>query len=166
MLAVLNIASSYILPYPLSCINIILAVLVLAILSKNNGIIVWISFASFFIIELFSVTPFGVILFSGTICILFSIWLYRHLFDNYAWYTAIILTIITLIIYNFIYLLALSILRIFNATEIIPWKLVFINFLWESIFTIIFVSIGYLILWKLAKIDRPLANESHLFKIN
>ena len=166
ILAVLNIASSYILPYPLSSINIILAILILVILSKNNGIVVWVSFASFFIIELFSVTPFGVILFSGTICILFSIWLYRHLFDNHAWYTAIILTIITLFIYNFIYVMALYILKISNGIEMIPWKFIFIIFFWESLFTVLFVLVGYIILWKFAKIDRPSLAESHIFRIN
>ena len=166
ILVVFSIATSYLLPYPFSGINIILGILILSILWKNNGIIVWISFFSYFTIELFSVTPFGIILFSGTMCILFSLWLYRHILNNRTWYVAIILTFFTLLIYYILYLLTISILQIFGVITLIPWGLIIINFLWELLFTSLFVVICYLILWHFFHAFNASVVESRVFKIN
>src|SRR3989339_708689 len=67
---------------PIRNTNLIFVFLLLYVLFNESGRVVWIAFASHALRELFSTTPFGIILAAGTLSILFSYWTLRYIFTN------------------------------------------------------------------------------------
>ncbi len=163
-MAALHIGFSYLLPYPFSKINIIFTIVILLLLWYNSGLVVWISFFSNLFIELFAVSPYGVILFSSTISILIAFWLYQNFFANRSFYAALVLTASTIFIYRLIYIFSILILKIFNIVEFLPGKLILITSLWEILFTTILVSILYFIFSLFTKKFSAAVIESSIFK--
>ncbi|MBD3311725.1 MAG: hypothetical protein GF349_04535 [Candidatus Magasanikbacteria bacterium] len=145
ILSILNIGLSYILPYPWSKINIIFAALILLMVWWESGFIVWVAFLSFFIIELFAVTPFGLILFSSTVSILISYWFYQLIFTNQSWYTAISLSFFSIFLYRLIYIIILLMLIFFGFDINYPQSQFYYILLWEMILTCALVGIIYLL---------------------
>lgn len=142
---IIDIGLSYVLPYPWSKINLLFALLIILMLWRGSGWIVWVAFFTHLIIELYTASPFGVVLASSTLSILVSFWLYKHLFTNRSWYAAIALAAITLALFRSLYTAALLILRAFSVVKIIPWKLMLVTFAWEALLTISAVGIIYFI---------------------
>ncbi len=142
---IIDIGLSYILPYPWSKINLLFALLIILMLWRGSGWIVWVTFFTHLIIELYTASPFGVVLASSTLSILFSFWLYKHLFTNRSWYAAMALSAITLTLFRMLYSVSLLILRAFGVVKIIPWKLMLVTFAWEAPLTICAVGIIYFI---------------------
>lgn len=165
LLTILHLGLSLLLPYPLSKINIIFAILILVMLWSESGLVVWISFFIHFLIELFASTPFGVILFSGTISILIGFWLYRSLYTDRSWYAALTLCFTTLLLYRIFYLLGLFFSKTMIKDLYIPLKLIFITSGWEFLFTALFVAIFYFIMSKFTHKFRSGVVEQALFKI-
>ncbi len=151
ILAVFNLGFSYILPYPWSKINIIFAVMVLLLVWWESGSVVWITFFSSFIIELFAVTPFGVILFAATTSILVSYWFYWHIFTNKTWYTAVSLSLFAISFYRFTYVIILLILSVFNIGPELPGISFYQILFWELVLTAVFVLALYLLLFLIKK---------------
>lgn len=145
LFVIIDIGLSYILPYPWSKINLLFALLIILMLWRGSGWIVWITFFTHLIIELYTASPFGIVITSSTLSILFSYWLYQHLFTNRSWYAAVALSAIALALFRLFYTAALLVLRIFGVVEFIPWKLMIVTFLWEAILTISLVGIIYFI---------------------
>ena len=164
-LVAINIGLSYILPFPYSKLNILFAVIIILMLLSDSGLIVWITFFSHLFIELFSTTPFGVIIFSSTISILVAFWLYKHIFTNRSLLATIALSSFALIFYRLIYILLLAITRLFGIRTEIPWQLIFITFLWEFLFTTTLVAIFYFILSKFSKRLKTNTVDTIFFKI-
>ena len=165
LLVAINIGLSYILPFPYSKLNILFAIIILLMLWWNSGFIVWLSFFSHLFMELYTTTPFGVILFSSTISILFSYWLYKYIFTNRSILSTIALASFTLIIFRLIYTFLLIICKIFNIINDIPWKLISITFIWEFVTTLLFVIILYFILNKITHRFNMSVIEKYTFKI-
>lgn len=164
-LAALNIVVSYIVPYPWSKINIIFLILIILMMWRETGLVIWISFFSYFIIELYSATPFGVFLFSSTLSILFTFWLYKNFFTNRSWYSTMALCGFALLFYRSIYIFLLIILNSFNFINLIPWKMLWATFIWEFIFTVPASGIIYFILSKFFKSFKSSPIEQGLFKV-
>jgi len=146
LLAGLHIGLSYILPYPWSKINILFTILIILLLWWNSGLVVWLTFFSHLFLELYTTTPYGVVLFSATTSILLGYWLYQNFFTNRSWYAAIALTTFTLILYRLIYIFLIAFLKLFKVVEFIPWQQISITFLWEFLFTTSAIAILYLII--------------------
>lgn len=140
---VLDIGLSFVLPYPWSKVNMLFALLIVLMLWRNTGWVVLASFFAHLITELYTISPFGVVLLSGTLSILFSLWLYRYFFTNHSWYAAITLSAVALAIFRAMYTMSLLVLRAFNVIKTAPWKLMFITFAWEGVFTIFAVGVIY-----------------------
>ncbi len=163
-MAALHIGFSYLLPYPFSKINIIFTIIILLLLWYNSGLIVWIGFFSNLFIELFAVSPYGVVLFSSTVSILIAYWLYQNFFANRSIYAALVLTASTIFIYRIIYIICIFILKIFGIVEFLPWKLILLISLWEILFTTILVSVLYFIFSLFTKKFSAAVIESSIFK--
>ncbi|NLZ96430.1 MAG: hypothetical protein GX926_00275 [Candidatus Magasanikbacteria bacterium] len=159
-----HVGFSYLLPYPISKVNIIFTVIILLLLWYNSGVIVWISFFSNLFIELFTVSPYGVVLFSSTISVLIAYWLYQNFFTNRSIYAALVLTAFTIFIYRLFYIVIMFILKIFSMVSYVPWKLIFITSLWEILFTTILVSIFYFIFSVFTKKFKSSVVESSIFR--
>lgn len=164
VMAALHIGFSYLLPYPFSKINIIFTIIILLLLWYNSGTIVWISFFSNLFIELFTVSPYGVVLFSSTISVLIAYWLYQNFFANRSIYAALVLTASTIFLYRLFYIVIMFILKIFGVIGSVPWKLVFITSMWEILFTTILVSGLYFIFSLFTKKFSASVIESSIFK--
>ena len=164
-LVALHVGSSYILPYPWSKVNLILTALILVMMWRNTGLIVWIAFFAYFFIELYTTTPFGVVLFSGTISILLTYWLYKHWFTNRSWYSATALCFFSLTIFRLIYMVCLVLLGIFDLITFIPWTKIITTWLWEIALTLPLMAITYFILSRFSKNLGSLAVERSIFRV-
>jgi len=160
-----NIALSLVLPYPFSKVSLFLAGLIIWLLWSAKGNIVWFAFFASFIIELYSAIPFGIILFSNTVAMLFGLWLYRQIFTNRSWHAALAISAIILGFYRLFYILGLLTLKIFNFDIIIPWQTLLLTIFWEMFFTTLLVSLIYFFLSRFSRRLRPGVIEARYFRI-
>lgn len=165
VLTIFNIGLSYLLPYPFNKINILFIVIIIFILWKNSGTIIWFTFFSHLLLELFSTTPFGIILFSSTISVLFTYWLYQEIFTNRSLLSTVAIGFFALFFYRLFYMLLLILAKSFSLIINIPWQSIFITFFWEFIFTLSVLAIIYFIISKLSRRFNTTIIESGLFKI-
>jgi len=132
LITAIHISLTFILPRPFSFINIIFVAIFLVLFLTESGSVVWMAFLTNFIIELFTATtPFGVLLFSGTVSILGAYWLYRFVIVSRSWYAGLALSAMTLVIYRLLYTIFLLLLQLFARTMEINWQQLFIFYLWE-----------------------------------
>ncbi|MFH1286697.1 MAG: hypothetical protein ABII02_03010, partial [Candidatus Magasanikbacteria bacterium] len=101
-----DLAASYILPSPFHHINIIFSCVVLFIVWWESGWAVWISFFLHLMVELYSTSPFGVVLVSSTVSVLAVYWLYKDVITNHSLPGAMLLGGIAIIIYRALYTFA------------------------------------------------------------
>lgn len=134
------------LPYPLNKINLISLFVIIILLITESGKVVWLSFIPYFLIELFSVTPFGVVLYSGTISALVSFWLYKGIFTNRSVLTTMSLTAISIFLYRFFYSVLLFINSHFNKKEPVIFSLPMSSYGWELVTTVIMAALIHLLL--------------------
>jgi hypothetical protein len=163
-LSALHIGLSYLLPYPLAKFNVIFCVLILLMLWWRSGLIVWVSFFCHLFIELFTVSPFGLILFSGTMGILGAFWLYKYVFTNRSWYAAVVVSGLSLVVYRTFYILIATGLYFFKVINYLPWKLVFLTLFWEFIFTVSVVAIIYLLFSRFTNRFQATVIDSSIFR--
>lgn len=164
-LTALNIGLSYLLPYPYSEVNIVFAVIILLILWWNSGWIIWIAFFSHLFIELFTVTPYGVVLFSATLATLSAYWLYQHIFTNRSILATAAICFFTLLSYRSLYSLILYFSKIFHLLSDVSWHQIFITSLWELFFTGSLVMVVYFLSSRFSKKFDAAVVESKLFKL-
>jgi len=165
VLIAFSMGTSYLLPQPFSNINIIFLILIIIMMARDSGLVVWISFFIHFFIELYSSTPFGLILFSGTISILIIFWLYKNIFTNRSWYSAMALSVLALLLYRLLYLSVLTLLQLFELTSLTLKKITFITFGWEILFTCLLTGLIYFVLSQFFKSFKASPIENGLFKV-
>lgn len=164
-LSAIHIGASYFLPFPWSKINLIFLLLVIIMMWRDTSLIVWVAFFTHLIIELYSATPFGVQLFSSTIGMLFTFWIYRNLFNNRSWYSAMAITAFSLTVYRLLYTASLILLKFLGIIVSIPWKNAAETFVWEILLTVFGTGITYFILSKFFKSFKDSPIEHGLFKV-
>ncbi len=145
---------SYVLPFPWSTVNIIFAVLILFLLFSQKGTVVWMAFFTHLCIELYSVSPFGIVLSSSTLSVLVMFWLFQYFFTNRSWYSSIVLTFFSLAFYRFVSFILLNIVAFFQKQPGIPVSHFFILSMWEFFFTQIIVLFGFVVLNQFEKNKR------------
>ncbi len=150
-ISIIHISAAFILPYPWSKINILFVFFIILLLWRHSGLIIWLVFFTHLFIELFAISPFGIMLFSSTIAFLLGYWLYQFFFTNRSWYAAVALSSFIIISYRIFYILIIIILNIFNIIEFIPWKMIIITSWWEFLFTNLLVGLVYFILSRFSK---------------
>lgn len=142
----LHLAASYLLPPPWGHVNAMFVLLSLLLLVGESGMVVWIAFASHFILELYATTPFGVILFSGTFALLAAVWLFRYFFTNRSWYTAFAVPLIGVALYRLLYSASLLIARAFGVPTAFPWRHLAGVYGWEMLLTSVATGAFYILL--------------------
>lgn len=151
----LQLTVSNLLPYPLDKVNIIFAVLILYLLFKGSGAVVWFAAGLHLLVELYSATPFGIVLFASTFGILIVFWLARVLFTNPSPHVAAGLLVLGLVSYRVLYTLLLGLhAAIFHSLN---FKLIFLLrlFAWELLCTLVVTLSLYLLFSAFIK-ARPL----------
>lgn len=150
LVAIIHMAFLYLFPYPLNKINVIFMFLVLAMLWTDSGIVVWVSFLLHFFIELYALTPFGIVLFSGTIATLMLFWLYRNVFINRSFVAVVSLSAAAILLYRFLYTLTLSIFAYPIIVQQSFFSLIGV-YAWEMLFTVIGAVILYGITYRFTR---------------
>ena len=135
-LASSQFAVAYLLPSPWNRINSIFIVLVLLLLMSETGLVIWLAFATHFFVELYAATPFGTILFSSTVGMLATFWLYQYFFTNKSWYTALAVSGMSLVFYRLLYVTLLLVLHGAGVVPTIPWGILGIRVLEEILSTV------------------------------
>lgn len=139
----LHLGALYVLPFPFSQVHLLFVLLFLLLIITESGLVVWVSFFAHFIIELFSATPFGVLLFSGTISVLFMYWLSKEMFTHRSWISAVTLCAIGILGYRLIYVFAMLLQKFLFSFQ---FEFIFEPFLWEVLFTTVLVACIYPVL--------------------
>ena len=85
--------------YSYFSLNVYFVFLTFYLLLSGSGSVVWYAFLVFYIFEHYSSSPFGAILLSGVLTTLVTYFLYRNIFTNRSWYSAGILTALSVLIY-------------------------------------------------------------------
>lgn len=149
--------------YPVSLINIVFLSLLVVLFVFETAAIAPLGMMIFFIIDLYStLTPFGVVLFAGTIGTLVAIWLHRGFFTNRSWAAAAGVSILSLSVYRGIYTLLLAVYTIIGPGIGVTWKLLFMAIAWEIALTsiavalIIFTLSVFITSLRRGAIDQPL----------
>lgn len=142
----LHMLLSYALPLPWSYMNIIISFLTLHMLLKESGSVVWIAFTWYMLEELYAISPFGVILFSGTISILLLFWFYKYFFTNKSWYTSVALSFMAVSLNRVLYVSSLLIVNFFTKSSYIPWEFLARSYGWEAILTTSLTAAIYMII--------------------
>ncbi|PIR04132.1 MAG: hypothetical protein COV59_03030 [Candidatus Magasanikbacteria bacterium CG11_big_fil_rev_8_21_14_0_20_39_34] len=144
----LHFTCLYLLPYPFDHLNILFFFFVNSIFWGGSGRIVWVAFVLFFILDLYTGTPFGLLLVIGPISVLFSYWLFMYLFTNRSIFALLGLLVLSLAIYRGLYLGVLFIFSFFHQIAISA-ILISVTFAWEALFTGAAILISYPFLHKI-----------------
>lgn len=146
LVVILHISLVPFFPYPLNKINLISLYVVIILLVTESGRAVWLSFVPYFLIELFSVTPFGVVLYSGTISALVSYWLYKSIFTNRSILTTMSLLAISVFVYRFLYSALLFTVNYFDEKEGMIYSLPASSYAWETATTVVSAALAHYLL--------------------
>lgn len=153
--SIIHLSISYIVPFPYNKANFIFAVLIMLLLLRRTGMVVWLAFALHFLLELYAVTPFGVQLFSGTVTMLLLYWIAEKFFTNASSLVVAAMSIVAIVLYRLLYALVLTGAGIIveGASQTISWS-TFIIVGWEMLWTMILSLLFYVVLHRLFHKDK------------
>lgn len=163
VLTTLHVGLVYLLPYPLAKLNTLFTALIIFMLWSDSRAVVWLVFFSHFLLELFSASPFGVVLFASVTAFLASFWLYRTLFTNRSWYAAAGLAFFTLTFFRLLYAAGLAVLYLLGVVSFVSWRLLLYTWFWETIFTTLSVLLIYFILSRFSRKLNAAIIESSIY---
>ena len=136
------------LPYPINTINVLFITLTVMIVIEDRFAFIWFIVPMAFLLELFSVAPFG----SELLSLFLSAFAMRSIilrfFTNRTIYIVLLTSVLGLIIYRVSYIIITLIL---GAIIHLPSQFSYAQFLffgWETILSSIFASIIYIIFSK------------------
>jgi hypothetical protein len=133
-------------PFPISKINIIFVLLVLFFLKNEKGSLIWVEFAIYFIIELYTIYPFGITISSATLAFLLGYWIFNYFFTNRTWYTAVALVTVMLLIYRVTFIFLLIIYHLNVATPMPAWSSLAYEFSLEILISAIASGVLFILL--------------------
>ena len=142
---IIHLGIAYMLPYPWNSINILFVCSILFLVFRGSGLVVWLTCSMHFIIELYSIQPFGITLTASTFSLLFTYWLYKFVFTNRSWYAVIALCITALLFYRIIATTLLWLFAIFVYDINLPMQSLMIQYGWEMLFTTLIASSIYMV---------------------
>lgn len=100
LIFILHIGIANILPYPFNHINVVFLVLAWQIFFDNRPRAIWYLLPLAFLLELFTVAPFGINTASLFISLIFTKWLLDNIFTNRSVYIVFLASVISLTIYR------------------------------------------------------------------
>lgn len=134
---------SYALPLPLSKANTILSLLSIILLYTHSGKVVWLSFILHYFIDLYTQTPFGIVLVTGTFAILFVYWTGGQLFSNASVWVAATLAAFTVVVYRVLYVSIVFLVSLVYTDISTTVGYVTHLFLWELCMTVLITVVIY-----------------------
>lgn len=143
------------LPPPWRQINALFLFLMILFMIRETGAVVWLSFFVHFIMELYATTPFGIVLFAGTVGMLVSVWLFHQFLTNRSWYTMFVLTASAILLYRLLYTVLLFIVSTRGYTVMPPWTFLLQTYGSEIALTACVATISYAFIEHVARRKRP-----------
>lgn len=136
------------LPAPFSQINIPIIFLSISLLIFKSGGIVWYAAALYTMLDMYTATPFGLVLLVGTLAMLVVLWLYRAVITNQGILAAALVTATLVSLFNIFYACARLFMSIFFDLPFFgaAWFALFVT---ELVCTVLTVVILYAILSKI-----------------
>ncbi len=138
-----HIAVRYIFSLPLGTVNVTLAALSIMVIFAGRGSVVWASFFIHFLLELWSSIPFGIVLFSGTMSVLLTYWLFHFVLTNRSWYLTLAVTAFCVLLYRALFLFALLGSALTREGEFRSLDSAWLLYGWEIVTTSALVLIVY-----------------------
>jgi len=151
LLVVAHMGVSNLFAYPFNQVNIIFVGLILFLVWTQSGAVVWISFFAHFIIELFSHTPFGIVLFSATMAALCAFWVFQYVVTNKSIIATVVLSGLIVLCYRLIYSILLLLTSVFSSYQAPAVSTILVVMLWEIFFTMSCVFLSYVTLRVVSK---------------
>jgi len=146
LLVVAHMGATYFFAYPFTHIHVIFVGVVLFLVWSQSGTVVWISFFAHFVIELYSHTPFGIILFSATIATLICYWIFQYIVTNKSVLATTVLAACVILVYRIIYSVLVFGVSVFSEYQAPALGVIVAVALWEMLFASLCVSVSYMIL--------------------
>jgi len=103
-ITILHVYIINVIPYNIAFVDTTMLIFVMMIMGGISGRVVWLAFAVYMILDIFSANPFGIELFAGVCSVLFIFWFFREIFTNLSVWAAGILTILGALMYRVIYI--------------------------------------------------------------
>lgn len=147
ILTMLHVGVLYVFPFPFNKINIVLAATVILIIRLQSPYILFLSFLTFFLLNLYSVQPFGIFITAGVFSTLFIFWIYRDIFTNQSVWVSLSLSILGVVSYRIFVFFAAGVAKIFGQFNgsTLSGGMTFEYIFWEIFLTGILVFIGHLL---------------------
>ena len=164
LIVVGQLIATYLLPYPFSNLNVIFFALTLYLIFRESGIVVYLSLGVHFLVELYTVSPFGIVLYSATVSFLLGYWMYRSIFTNKSWFSALALSSLMLTMYRLLYILLGYIFELFSNQPVFLGINILRSFAYEIIITTFAITISVLVVNKISRRHNPLVVSNQLFK--
>lgn len=142
-LALLQISFFSALAFPYFNINLILALVIFWAVLRDYKKSLLIGLFLSLILELYSPFPFGLIIFSLLLTLIFINSLFVHFFTNRSLFSLFSLTLVGVLAYNFILLIISNIIHFFisSADRIILNQVFWVNLIWQMVFILSLVII-------------------------
>lgn len=131
----LQIMVDYFLPTPFNDLNISSAILILIMLFRKQGSVVWLGFVINAILEIFFLERFGIILTASTLSFLLVYWLAWEVFANRSILIAATVTIVYEVVYRLFYLIFLYTAQYSQNIPLVDGKYFFLQSAFELILT-------------------------------
>lgn len=141
LLLMMHLAIIVFLPYPFSEINILAAAIVTRLLITESGEVVWWAFGLFYLLDWYTVGPFGVVLSAGVLTTLLLVWLYRGILTNRGVWSAAILSSVFVALFRLLYTIGLFLSH--RTAQLYNWPLLARSALLEMLTTTLFISLIY-----------------------
>ena len=148
ILIFLHYVVSYLFPPPFNNLNIIFVAVILFIMGWESSASIWLAFIFNFFIELYSATPFGLVIVSNVVSVALVYMLYVYIFTNRSWYSAVALSSIAIVFYRIIYSILFISLNFSSVGLSIGWETVAVSYFWELLLTAVVSGLAVLVLSK------------------
>lgn len=138
-------------PFPLNQANIILLIITFLILFARLPLILWFTFLVSFILEFYSLFPFGSTMFSLLFATIIAFFVFQRFLTNFS-FLSMLVVLFTLLLFNKIIFLFLQLI----FTHSLNFSMSKIsNFFWEFLITACFLAIVYFFVRHFYKLARP-----------
>ncbi len=146
VIAHIAVASSFGTPW--NAINSIMGVCLSILVREEKGWVVWVSFVCHALIELYTKTPFGVLLLAGTCSLLFGYWIYSYIFTNQTWYSTLALSGIVMVMYRVLYTGSIVVATFAAGETFVFSTTILLTYVTELVFTTVMVLFTSLVFTK------------------
>ena len=137
------------LPVPFRNISVPLIALSLGLLIWKSGGIVWYAAVLYAVLDWYTATPYGLVLYSGTLAMLVVVWLYRGIITNQGILAAALVTAALTSVFNIFYALGRGLLSVFTDTVNFPGAAWLTTYVSQLVITVLAAVVVYLILARL-----------------